>query len=366
VPDLSTEPQLPYRGGMAQDASSGADTVADTAALVVQRVRGVDVSAPMQCRVVAIDGPGGAGKSTLASQVAVALDAQVICTDDFATWEQPLEWWARLIEQVLRPLSNNQPGRYQRSDWSTRQLAEWHDVPVAPSLVLEGVSSSRAAFASYLAFRVWVRTPREERLRRGLERDGHGARDLWREWMAREDATSLPSARKSTPTWSSLAHPAVISPGSDARASFSCTQGPGHLYKRPGSEAAIVRPADIGNRPTFASIKASASRDVTRGRRGGRCPAPPGRDGAAEQVAAESAPSARCGGRGPMQVLEPVLGPLEGRRLEGFQAASAQRLDLVAEGFDASLSLGQRLRKRLTAAAFADEVDEVGEPPLLG
>lgn len=66
-------------------------------------------------------------------------------------------------------------------------MAEWHDVPVAAFLVLEGVSSSRAAFASYLAFRVWVSTPRQERLRRGLERDGQDAVGLWKEWMARED-----------------------------------------------------------------------------------------------------------------------------------------------------------------------------------
>lgn len=142
----------------------------------------------MSSRVIAIDGPGGAGKSGLAAKVAAALHAQVVCTDDFASWEQPLEWWPRLIEQVLHPLSRNQPGRYQRSDWDTRQLAEWHDVPIAPFLVLEGVSSSRAAFAPYLAFKVWVETPREERLRRGLERDGQDALELWREWMGREDA----------------------------------------------------------------------------------------------------------------------------------------------------------------------------------
>ena len=142
----------------------------------------------MRCRVIAIDGPGGAGKSTLAARVAVALDAQVVCTDDFASWEEPLEWWPRLIEQVLEPLSKNHPGRYQRCDWDTRQLAEWHEVPVAPFLVLEGVSSSRAVFTPYLTFRVWVETPRQERLRRGLERDGQDAIDLWRDWMAREDA----------------------------------------------------------------------------------------------------------------------------------------------------------------------------------
>ena len=141
----------------------------------------------MRCRVVAIDGPGGAGKSTLAALVAQDLDAQVVCTDDFASWDQPLEWWPRLIEQVLEPLSRNESGRFQRYDWAARQLAEWHEVPVAPFVILEGVSSSRAAFGPYLAFRVWVSTSRQERLRRGLERDGREALPLWREWMARED-----------------------------------------------------------------------------------------------------------------------------------------------------------------------------------
>jgi uridine kinase len=146
-------------------------------ALVVRGARGASAPAGMRCRVIAIDGPGGAGKSTLAAKVAKALEARVICTDDFASWEEPLEWWPRLIEQVLDPLARNQPGRYQRSDWDTRELAEWHDVPVAQFLVLEGVSASRAAFAPYLAFRIWMSKPRQERLRRGLERDGPDALD---------------------------------------------------------------------------------------------------------------------------------------------------------------------------------------------
>lgn len=70
--------------------------------------------------------------------------------------------------------------------WETCQLAEWREVPVAAFLVLEGVSASREAFAPYLSLR-WVSTPRRERLRRGLERDGLGALSLWQEWMAQED-----------------------------------------------------------------------------------------------------------------------------------------------------------------------------------
>ncbi|MDQ6730128.1 MAG: (d)CMP kinase [Actinomycetota bacterium] len=81
-------------------------------ALVLQGARAAVAPSRMRCRVVAIDGPGGAGKSTLAALVARELDAQVGCTDDFASWDQPLEWWPRLIEQVLEPLSRNEPGRF--------------------------------------------------------------------------------------------------------------------------------------------------------------------------------------------------------------------------------------------------------------
>ena len=131
-------------------------------------------------------------RRTLASEVAQALHAQIVCTDDFASWEEPLEWWPRLIDQVLDPLSRDQPGRYQRSDWNIRQLAEWHDVPVAPFLVLEGVSASRAAFAPYLALCVWVRTPRQQRLRRGLERDGQDGKGCERRSANREPSPLNP------------------------------------------------------------------------------------------------------------------------------------------------------------------------------
>src|SRR5262245_15075629 len=58
----------------------------------------------MDVRVVAVDGHGGAGKTTLAARLAVALgDAPAVHPDDFASWDHPLDWWPRLIEQVLQP-----------------------------------------------------------------------------------------------------------------------------------------------------------------------------------------------------------------------------------------------------------------------
>lgn len=147
-------------------------------------------SAPgsMEVRVLAIDGPGGARKSTLAALVAARLgDAPIVHTDDFASWSNPLDWSGRLVEQVLRPLAEGAPARYQRFDWDADRLAEWHEVAPRDFLIIEGVSASRDAFRPYLAVTVWVETAREERLRRGLERDGQEALALWESWMRDED-----------------------------------------------------------------------------------------------------------------------------------------------------------------------------------
>lgn len=54
-------------------------------------------------------------------------------------------------------------------------------------MIIEDVSASRAAFRPYLASSIWVETPRDERLRRGLERDGESSAAQWAEWMAEED-----------------------------------------------------------------------------------------------------------------------------------------------------------------------------------
>lgn len=167
---------------------------------LAERIRGARPPGGIATAVIAIDGLGGAGKSTLAAQLAEELgNIAVVPTDDFASWDNPFDWWPRLIEQVLRPLAAGDAARYQRYDWDARRLSEWIELPHRPRMViLEGVTASRSEFDAYLAFRIWVEAPRELRLKRGLERDGEAMRDRWISWMCAEDeyvARQDPAAR---------------------------------------------------------------------------------------------------------------------------------------------------------------------------
>ena len=156
---------------------------------VVELTRRCEAPEGMGRVVVAIDGLGGAGKSTLAIRVSRALAGiPIVHTDDFATSDCLLGWGPRMIEQVLDPLADGRPARYQRYDWDERRLAEWHEIPPGGLLVLEGIASSRSELRPYLAAAVWVTASPEERLRRGLERDGTDALDRWRQWQADEEA----------------------------------------------------------------------------------------------------------------------------------------------------------------------------------
>jgi uridine kinase len=155
---------------------------------IVEAVRATQAPEGIATKFVAIDGCGGAGKSVLAAKLAEELGgAPVLQTDDFASWDNPLDWWPRLIDEALEPLSRGRPARFKRTDWASTGRQEWRELPPAEVVILEGVSASREAFQPFLTYSIWVEAPRDLRLRRGLERDGEEARRQWEEWMAAED-----------------------------------------------------------------------------------------------------------------------------------------------------------------------------------
>lgn len=153
---------------------------------LTEAIRSSRAPAGVKTRIVAIDGPGGAGKSTLARLLARELDAPIIQTDDFASWENPVDWWPELIARALEPLAAGVPARYDPSSWGGEEREPLQIEPGA-FVILEGVTASRQEFRRFLAYAIWIETPRDLRLKRGLERDGEQARAQWERWMEEED-----------------------------------------------------------------------------------------------------------------------------------------------------------------------------------
>lgn len=112
---------------------------------IIDAARGV--SRTDETTVIAIDGTGGSGKTTLATTVQALLDlATLVHGDDFYRrmpehereqlhpqqgYERYFDW-QRLRDQVLAPLRAGKAARYQSYDWATGQLAAWHRISPGP------------------------------------------------------------------------------------------------------------------------------------------------------------------------------------------------------------------------------------------
>jgi len=160
---------------------------------VVRRVTGDPAGRP---RIVAVDGRGASGKTTLAARLQQHLpDSTVVHTDDLA-WHEPLFAWGHLLaDGVLKPLRRGAPVSFQPPAWARHGRRGAVQGPAGPGYVLvEGTGASQWEHAELVDATIWVQADFAEAERRGIARDVEEGVNgdpeqtvaFWREWTTEE------------------------------------------------------------------------------------------------------------------------------------------------------------------------------------
>ena len=165
-------------------------------AKILERMReGQDKSPVSASRLlITLDGPCASGKTTLAGELAKALSARVLHTDDFVIphAEKTKERLAvpggncdaeRLVREVLAPWKRGAAVCFHRYDCQNRCMREAEELPECSTLILEGSYCNLPAIREYADLRLFMNTPpaiREMRLReRETEESLKRFEELW-------------------------------------------------------------------------------------------------------------------------------------------------------------------------------------------
>jgi uridine kinase len=144
--------------------------------------------------LLAIDGPAGSGKTTLASKLEaeykLTTTVQVIHMDDlYNGWEQALsEDLTTKLSEIVQAHKSGKDFYLAKFNWNTMDFGQAQLIPASEVLILEGVGAAQRIVRDAGAKTYWIETSAELGLARVLDRDGHHLRDLMLSWQSYQDA----------------------------------------------------------------------------------------------------------------------------------------------------------------------------------
>ena len=162
----------------------------ETLSDVLQRLRAAAPDVAGRPRLIAIDGRGGAGKSTLVERLRALVPASgVVHTDDVAWNQAYFDWGDLMVENILRPLRRGDAVDFRPPAWVAHGRPGAIRVPAGTDVVwVEGTGIIREELAPWLDASIWLQGDLDEQERRLVARDGDSAeqREHVAAWLAEE------------------------------------------------------------------------------------------------------------------------------------------------------------------------------------
>jgi anthranilate synthase component 1/para-aminobenzoate synthetase len=142
--------------------------------------------------IIAIDGRSGAGKTTLAVELAARLRAHHRVSlfhleDIYPGWNGLIAGIDRYVATVLEPLSRGDAATWTSWDWEKHYDGDSRITLPAEIVVIEGVGAAAAAARPLLSAVIWADSPDDIRRSRALGRDGGTYEPYWDQWAAQEE-----------------------------------------------------------------------------------------------------------------------------------------------------------------------------------
>lgn len=154
------------------------------------------MTSPAHCgrtHIIAIDGPAGAGKTTLATELFLALSihhkVDVIHLDDiYAGWDLALtQTLTDSLSQILQSLSSNKTLTVPVFDWAWEQFDSTRKIAPCDLIIIEGVGSAQRVVRELATATIWIDIEPHKGLQRVLDRDGSAIKEQMNRWQVREE-----------------------------------------------------------------------------------------------------------------------------------------------------------------------------------